>query len=85
MRYMQVDVEVMATEQDTLDRIENRMPMVRNRLLMLFGSQTYDVLSRAEGKAEVQEKARAEVAAAIDLPLERSGIDAVLFTSLVVQ
>ncbi len=87
-RYLQVDMEVMAHEQTPLSAIEAHMPVIRNNILMLLSSQSYDVVTTREGK----EALRAAVVADINKVLaervqvaEGQGVQAVYFTSFVMQ
>ena len=53
MRFLQVSVEVMTRDPATADLIKLHDPMLRNDLLMLFGSQTVrnDQYARRQGAA----------------------------------
>ena len=59
MRFLQVSVEVMTRDAATADMIKQHDPMLRNDLLMLLGSQTYETISTREGKEKLRDEALA--------------------------
>lgn len=85
MRFLQIGVEVMARDQKVIDSVTLNMPQIRDRLVLLFSSQTYDAISTLQGK----EKLRAETLKAVQQVLEKEigepGVEAVYFTSFVMQ
>ena len=86
MRFLQVSVEIMTRDQATADLIKQHDPMIRNDLLMLFGSQTYDTISTHEGKDELRSKALAAVQKVIDAEGGNSKkVEQLYFTSFVMQ
>jgi flagellar FliL protein len=69
-----------------LEVIKSNEPAIRNDLLLLFSSQTYDVLMTGEGK----EALRKSTAEAMRKVIAREGakpeaIEDVFFTSFVIQ
>lgn len=87
-RYLQVEMQVMAFDESTLQAVQRHMPVIRNNVLMLLGAQDYATIITREGK----EALRTEVIAAINqVLLEQAqipadgGIKAVYFTSFVMQ
>jgi flagellar FliL protein len=85
MRYMQVDLEVMARNQKAIEDAKNHMPRIRNALLLLFGQQhAFDLSSRA-GKEALQAKALAEIQRVLKDETGSPGIEAVYFSSFVIQ
>lgn len=85
VRYVQVGVVVSSREQRAIDAIERHMPVIRNNLIMLLSDKTYEELNSSEGK----EQARREVLETIQqVLLDRTGeagVEAVYFTSFVMQ
>jgi len=86
VRFLQITVQLMSRDPKTIELLKSNDPMVRDRLLMLFGNQKYAVLSTREGKEELRKQAlesvRAVLAGAGGQP-ER--LEAVYFTSFVMQ
>jgi flagellar FliL protein len=86
VRFLQVSVEVMSRDPQTLDLLKNNDPVVRNDLLILLANQKYAVISTPAGK----EQLRAEALAAVRKDLAQAGgdpnkLEAVYFTSFVMQ
>lgn len=86
MRFLQVTVEVMTRDPETKDIMEKNNPMIRNDLIMLFGSQTYDTISTREGK----EKLRTDALETVGKIIKAEGgddkkVEQLYFTSFVMQ
>lgn len=86
MRFLQVTVEVMTRDAATKDALEKNYPMIRNDLIMLFGSQTYDTISTREGK----EKLRLDAIETVGKVIKAEGgdekkVEQLYFTSFVMQ
>jgi len=86
MRFLQVAVEVMTRDPQTAELLEKNNPMIRNDLIMLFGSQKYEDISTREGK----EKLRADALKTVGNIIQSEGGDAkkveqLYFTSFVMQ
>ena len=84
IRYLQVEMQVMARDQEIIDKVQVNMPAVRNKVILLLSDQKYDDVSTVEGK----DKLRQEVLTAVNEALQFSGknaLDEVFFTSFVIQ
>lgn len=84
-RFLQVGVTLMAHDQSALDAVRQNDPVVRNALVMLFSSQSYAVLSSAQGKLKLQAQALAAVRKIVAAHTGKPGVDALYFTSFVMQ
>lgn len=86
VRFLQITVQLMSRDPKTIELLKGNDPMVRDRLLMLFGNQKYAVLSTREGKEGLRKQAlesvRAVLAGAGGQP---DRLEAVYFTSFVMQ
>ena len=86
MRFLQVTVEVMTRDAATIDLINKNDPMIRNDLIMLFGSQRYEDISTREGKEKLRADALKVVA---DIITGEGGdgkkVEQLFFTSFVMQ
>jgi flagellar FliL protein len=85
MRYLQVGVSLMSHDQAALTTAQQADPVIRDALLMLFSRQTYAVLSDPVGKQKLQAQALETVRKIVGERLGRPGIDALYFTSFVMQ
>ena len=84
-RFLQINVEVMSRKIEYAEHIKKHMPVIRNNLVLLFGSQTYDKVSTLKGKEELREKALAEVQKILEEETGDTGVEALYFTSFVMQ
>ena len=85
LRFLQVGVQVMAYDQAGLDAIKANEPQARNALVMLFSGQAYDTLISREGKEKLREDALLELRKVIGDPVGKESLQAVYFTSFVMQ
>ena len=85
MRYLQIGVTLQAHDQAALDTVKSVDPVVRNALVMLFSRQTYAILSDPAGKQKLQADALDAVRKIVAARTGKPGIDALYFTSFVMQ
>lgn len=86
MRFLQVTVEIMARDPVTIDVVKKNDPMIRNDLILLFGSQRYEDISTREGKEKLRADALQVVADVIDAEGgEGAKVEQLFFTSFVMQ
>jgi flagellar FliL protein len=84
-RYLQVGVTVMSRDAAAIQTIKDNDPVIRNALVMLFSSQTFDQLSTTAGKQKLQAEALTAVRKIVADKLGKPGVDALYFTSFVMQ
>jgi len=84
-RFLQVTVEAMTRDPAVKDALEQHMPMIRNNLLMLFSSKSSDELRSRGGKEALQNEALASVQGVLMQETGNEGVEAVYFTSFVMQ
>lgn len=84
-RYLQAEVQLMTRDALVLDTIKLHVPRIRNALLMLFGQQKPDALVSREGKEKLQLAALAEVQKVLQVETGKPLVEAVYFTSFVMQ
>lgn len=88
-RFMQFSLEIMTRDSDVIKQIEAHMPVIRSNLLMLIGSQTYEVMVTREGK----EKLLNDITNDINASLQKitgetepeSTVEAAYFSAFVIQ
>ncbi|MEO6800608.1 MAG: flagellar basal body-associated FliL family protein [Rhodanobacter sp.] len=85
LRYLQVGVTLMAHDPKAIDVAKEADPVVRDGLVSLFSSQKFDVVSESAGREKLQADALAAVRGIVQKRLGRPGIDALYFTSFVIQ
>jgi flagellar protein FliL len=85
LRYLQVGVQVMTRDPAAVEALQRHRPMLRNNLIMLFSDQSYEALNSRDGKAALRDAALTEVQGVLGDDYHGPGIEAVYFTSFVMQ
>jgi flagellar FliL protein len=86
VRYLQVTVQLMTREQETLQFLKSHDPIIRNDLLLLFGNQPYATISTVQGKEALRTQALETVRKAVAAEGGKADkVEAVYFTSFVIQ
>lgn len=55
LRYLQLSLELMYTDQEIIDEITRKMPAIRNSLIILFSNQDYESISTQLGKETLRQ------------------------------
>lgn len=84
-RYLQVGVTVMTHDPAAVQAMKDSDPVIRNALVMLFSSQTYAGLSDLAGKKKLQAQALDAVRKVVADRTGKPDVDALYFTSFVMQ
>jgi len=84
MRFLQVELQVIAKKSAAMEAVKLNDPLVRNRLMLLFSSQTYHDLLTREGKEKLQGEALDEINKVLD-EHKKPHINGVVFTNFVMQ
>jgi len=84
-RYMQVSVALLVRDQAALDALKVHMPVLRNRLVMLFSGQDFETLITPVGKEMLRQQATASVQELAQQETGKLTVEQVLFTNLVLQ
>ncbi|WPC06606.1 flagellar basal body-associated protein FliL [Pseudomonas benzenivorans] len=84
-RYMQVSVALMARDKTALDALKVHMPVLRNRLVMLFSSQDFETLATPVGMEMLRQQATSSVQELAQKETGTLAVEQVLFTNLVLQ
>ncbi len=85
LRFLQIEVQLMAKNEDDLKNIEAYAPVIRNDLITLFSSQNYDDLLTPDGKENLR---KSSLAVSRKILKDNSGapcVEQVLFTNFVTQ
>lgn len=85
VRYLQVKLKVMARDQTTIDAFTLHTPAIQHELLMLLLGQNYDDLSTTAGTKALQQKSRSIINEVLKAEKHSGEIEAVYFTSLIMQ
>lgn len=84
-RFLQVDVQVMTREKAVKEAIKTHMPVIRNDLLLLLSNQKYEQVSTLKGKEKLREQVLETIRKDLTEQGEPDAVEAVYFTSFVMQ
>jgi flagellar FliL protein len=84
-RFLQVEVQVMTRDPKMIEHLNKHMPVIRNNLLLLFGSQTADGLQSTEGREKLRKAALEEIQKILNRETGHKGVEELYFTSFVMQ
>jgi len=85
IRYLQVGVTLMSHEVRAINVAKDADPVIRDALIALFSNSDYTAASSPGGRAKLQQQALAAVRKVVQARMGRPGIEAVYFTSFVMQ
>ena len=85
LSYIKAEITLQVTGNPTVEAIDRHLPYIRHNLVMLFSRQEEASLTSADGKAQLKEDALAAVISALDSENEPTDIEAILFTSFIVE
>ncbi len=83
--YMQITMEVMSRDQNVINTVRDNIPMIRNALILLYSGAVYEEVTTREGKQEMLADGLAEIRSVMAETTNEELIEAVYFTSLVIQ
>jgi len=84
INYLQLSLQVMARDQEIIDKVELNDPAIRNKLILLFSGQDFESLGTIEGKEALRAAALGAVNEVLGLEAE-AGVEDIFFTSFVMQ
>jgi len=84
-RYLQVGITLMAHDDKAIDTAKAADPVIRDAMVSLLGSQDAAVIGTPAGRKKLQADALAAVQGVVKARLGRPGIEALYFTSFVIQ
>ncbi len=84
-RYLQIKVTLMAHDQDIIDQAELNLPMLQDSLRSLFSEQTFKAVNAVEGRKALQVSSLSVIKAILKEETGKDNLDAVYFTSFILQ
>lgn len=84
-RFLSSELTLMTRESDVISAVELHLPMIRNALVMLIASQSFEDMQTAEGKELLRQRCLQEVQRLLEQEIGKPGIEQVLFTEFVMQ
>lgn len=83
--FMQITMEVMARDQNVINSVREHVAVIRNNLILLYSGVIYDEITTRAGKEKMLADGLAEVQNVMTEQIGEPGVEAVYFTSLVIQ
>jgi len=84
-RYLQIKVTLKSIDQVAIDGAEQNLPMLQDALLDLFSDQRHEQVSSIEGRQALQQNTLETVKSLLKEETGNGAIDAVYFTSFILQ
>jgi flagellar FliL protein len=84
-RFLQANVTLMTRDDEVIEAIEMHMPMIRNALVLKFGSQTYEEMQTEQGRELLRQESLEELQNIMLQEIDKTGIEKLLFTNFVMQ
>ncbi|MDH3353798.1 MAG: flagellar basal body-associated FliL family protein [Chromatiales bacterium] len=84
-QFLQLDMSIMTYDPELIDLINVHMPVMRNDMLNLLGTQTFKDVSTSEGKESLRIKLLLIVQKVLMEQEEREGVEAIYFTKIIMQ
>lgn len=84
-RFMRVETQIMSRDQLKLDAAKDHMPALRHELILLFSENSAQTMKSIEGKERLRREALKAINTVLEKETGETPIEAVYFTSLVVQ
>lgn len=85
LRYLQVELQVMARDPLVFAAVDAHAPAIRDGLLSLFGRYKYAELMAPEGRERLRAEALAVIRSAVPDQKQADTLEALYFTSFVMQ
>lgn len=85
LHFLQIKLEVMTYENSVIEDVRKHMPALRNGLVLLLSRQSYQALNTEKGKEKLRADALATVRDVLNRYTGKAGVEAVYFTSFVMQ
>jgi len=84
-RYLQIKVTLKSTDEEAIMGAEENLPMLQDALLDLFSDQSYEEANSVEGRIALQEATLETIKSILKEETDNDAIDAVYFTSFILQ
>jgi flagellar protein FliL len=85
VHYMQMSMEAMARDQDVVNAIRDHTTVIRNNLILLYGSAMYEDVITREGKEKLLKDGLAEIQSIMQPHIGNGKVEALYFTGLIIQ
>lgn len=84
-KFLRVSVDLVVSNEDAIDHIEDNLPFIKNDLVALFSSKSFDELKTSEGKEQLRAEALDKVQTILKRESGKTWVKSILFTSFVMD
>ncbi|SFD08771.1 flagellar FliL protein [Thiohalospira halophila DSM 15071] len=84
-RFMQVGIQVMSRDPKAGDAVETHMPVIRDRINTILGSQNAEQVRTTEGKQQLRKAILEDMRKVLEERYGKPAIEEVYFTKFVIQ
>lgn len=85
VKFLQIEVELMATNEDVIEDVESIAPLIKNDLLQLYSMQKYEDMMIPSNRELLRQESLKVVNKLLSDNIGRDGVKQVLFTSFIAQ
>lgn len=82
---LQVSITIMSRDQETIGALQSHLPLVKNNLTMVIGSEAYEDLQTDEGRELLRQRVLDKLNAIMQQEINKSKVEQVLFEGFVMQ
>lgn len=83
--YLQLSLAVMTRDEGAVNAVNQHMPLLRNRIVMLLSGEVFEQLQSDEGRVQLQQKLLAAIQEIMKKETGNTQIEQVFFTNFVMQ
>lgn len=84
-RFLQIEITIMARKQPVLDLVKKHMPIIQDDVINIIGSKSFDELNSQTGKKQLADEILKSIQTVVEEELKEPGVEAVYFTSFIMQ
>ncbi len=85
VRFLQVNIDGLTREAGIKEEVTKHLPQIRNNIVLLLSSKTYEDLSTPEGKGKVRSEILVEIQKIMESETGKTAVENIFFTSFVIQ
>jgi len=85
LHFLKADLTLQVRGEETVEAIERQRAHIRHNLVMFFSRQDQEAVSSNEGRERLKQESLSEVIRALEAEGEPADVEAVLFTSFIVE
>ena len=85
LRYLKAEISVRVTDSEAANAVRHHMPLIRNNLVMLFSSQSEELINSQDGREQLRQNALGVIREVVMQEDGMEGVIDVYFNTFIVQ